>query len=94
MASGAIKQAIKIVRITTSSFDVNNNANTFVSVDATLSGYKAVGIVGITGSNNSGLAYYEYCIVNQTDARVYVRNISGTDKTGVTLKLDVLYVPS
>lgn len=90
----SLEQVIKIVRITTSSFDVDNNANIYVSINPTLSGYKAVGIVGITSSGNAGLAYSDFYILSQTDARVYIKNNSGINKIGVTLQLDILYIPS
>lgn len=70
------------------------NAGTVASWDFTIiqSGYLPLGIVAFTGSGTSSFALIDHYLVDNTKARVYMRNVSSGSATITRMQIRVLYI--
>lgn len=68
-----------------------NQSSGNVNIDITRSGYTALGIVGITGSNTSVLSWADFYLTSNTNARVYYYNRS-PGSTEITITVKILFV--
>lgn len=61
------------------------------SVSVTKTGYTPLGIISITGSGSTGLAYSDWYINSTGTAYIYYKNDTTSAKSNVTLGLTILY---
>ncbi len=89
--SAIVRNLFSVTRVASAQFVIAAATNSYVDITITKAGYTAIGIVGITGSGTSGLAYSDFYLANSSTARVYYRN-NTTGSLTTTLRLDVLYI--
>ena len=89
-----IANLIKTEKHSSSEISVNAGGVGYTTVDMTKTGYTLIGIVGIDGSGTSGMAYSDWYLADSVNVRVYYKNNSTSDKTGVVLNITGLYVKS
>lgn len=76
------------------SLRINASTNGSVSITLpTVTGYKPIGIIGISNSHGANFCVTDFSLLNATSARVVMRNVS-TSAATITITAKVLYVRS
>lgn len=72
---------------------IGANASGNFAFDVTKQGYKALGVVGYTGSGTTGTVIQEIDQYNSGNSvRLYLRNVTGSPITPSKLEIEVLYI--
>lgn len=79
---------------TSDSFNVTAGGTGSTQFNVSESGYTPIGILTISGSGTSGLSYSDWYFETSSSAKIYFRNNTTSNKTGVKLTVTILYIKS
>ena len=91
--ASAFSKPLTVDTATSASFTPAASSSGNVTIDVSKSGYTAIGIVGITGTNTSVLSFSDFYLESATSAKVYYyNNSSAGTQLSTTISVKVLYV--